>query len=56
MKTFVFERARHEWVLNSLRQDFPQEGRKPITELSDDALLAEVDYLMGKAWSQHYLK
>jgi hypothetical protein len=52
----LFERKRFEAVLASQRTCFPVEDKTPVPEMSDDAMIAEVDYNFGKAWAKHHLK
>jgi len=49
----TFERGRFEFILKSQRQDDPDPDAKPIKELSDDELIAEVDHRFGKNWARH---
>ena len=63
MKGIQFERARFEFILNMQRQDdlnpltgSPRQQGKPVADLTDDELIAEVDHRLGKSWSEHHLK
>lgn len=51
-----FDRKRFEAVLASQRTRFPVEDKTPVDKMTDEALVAEVDYNFGKAWAEHYLK